>query len=122
MLLPDDPFHSRFGTMQIEIIDFTLGRVKNGAIGHYNSTRQDGFVTRNSSDDFLFMIMVNYARDVLSIYDRGLESEAIAAGSDSVIRVINFAVFHSIANTYLELAKYCFERLDSLNRGTYYPT
>jgi hypothetical protein len=107
-----DEFAALVEEMPIEVVVFTLSRVCEGAIGHYNAKRTSNFATRNSDQDLLNRIMVEYARDVLTCYDRDLEAKAGAAGSEIAVRLVRKTVYHLIAKTYPTLAHECFVQLD----------
>jgi hypothetical protein len=107
-----DEFAAPVEDMQIDVVAFTFKRVSEGAIGHYNADRTANFVTRRSDRDLLNRIMVEYARDVLTRYDRELEAKAKAAGSTRAVSLIRKTVYHAIASTYPELARECFIQID----------
>jgi len=98
--------------MPIHIVEFVISRVREGAIGHYNSNRSADFATRRSSKELLDRISVDYACDVLTMYDRDLVSSAHATGSEIVSRLVQKAIYHGVASTYPELAQECFRQLD----------
>lgn len=112
-ILPqNDEFTALVEGMQIEVVIFTHDRVREGAIGNYNACRNSAFATRGSEQDLLIRIMVEYARDVLTRYERDLEAKLVAAGSETAVRLIRKTVYHAIASTYPVLAKECFVQLD----------
>jgi hypothetical protein len=99
-LVFDNDFAAALLKMPIEVVIFTIGKVREGAIGHYNATRSANFATRRSDSDLLNRIMFEYARDVLTRYDRDFEARASAAGASTVVRAIRNAVYHAIASAY----------------------
>lgn len=89
---------------RIEVIQTTMGNVRDGAIGHYNAYRTHGFATRQSDSSFLAKIMVQYAKDVLVIYDKDLLNQLVESGDDIGQRAIRYGISLAIAATYKELA------------------
>lgn len=56
--------------------------------------------------------MFEYARDILTSYDRDFEARVSAAGASTVARAIRITVYHAIASTYPTLSRECFAQLD----------
>lgn len=112
-LLSDNPFCSLVDNMIVQVISFTEGRVREGAIGHYNANRIDNFATRRSAESLLNRIMVEYARDNLVLYDETIEAAAIEAGDENALRVIRTHIYHALAKTYPKLADDCLRQLGS---------
>jgi hypothetical protein len=111
-LVSDNDFAAELLEMPIDVIIFTVGRVREGAIGHHNATRSADFVTRRSDNGLLNRAMFEYARDILTRYDRGFEARASAAGASVVVRAIRNTVCHAIASTYPALSGECFVQPD----------
>lgn len=98
--------------MPIQIVEFVISRVYEGAIGHYNANKSSDFATRRSSKDLLNRISVEYACDVLAIYDHDLVATLHASGDELVYRLVRKAIYHGIASTYPELTQECFRQID----------
>ena len=116
LLLKDNPFAEVIHEMPIGIVAFTLGRIQQGAIGHYNAWREKDFLTRSSEPSLLRRAMVTYAMDVLAIYDRAIEERAQAVANENAVRAIRFSVLTAISKSYPTLSLECHEKLDALNR------
>lgn len=111
-LLSTNQFCSLVDSMVFEVILFTDGRVREGAIGHYNANRIENFATRGSSEELINRITVEYAREILVFYDETIEAAAIEAADENALRVIRKNIYHAIGKTYPKLAQECFAQLD----------
>jgi len=81
LLLSTKQFCSLVDSMVFEVILFTEGRVREGAIGHYNATRIENFATRRSTENLIDRVMVEYARENFVFYDETIEAAAIEAAT-----------------------------------------
>jgi hypothetical protein len=109
-LLTTNRFSSLIDSMIFQVIVFTEVRVREGAIGHYNANRSGNFATRESTQDLLNRIMVEYARENLVLYDETIEESAIEAADENAVRVIRNNIYQAIAYTYPKLAQECFSQ------------
>jgi hypothetical protein len=85
--------------MVFGVILFTEGRVREGAIGHYNANRTENFATRESTEGLINRIMVEYARENLVFYDETIEAAAIEAADENALRVIRRTIYRVIGKT-----------------------
>jgi len=112
-LLSDNPFGPLIDNMTFKVIVFTEGRVREGAIGHYNSNRTDDFASRRSPESLLNRIMVEYAYSNLVLYDEAIEAATIEAGDENARRVIRTNIYHAIGKTYPSLSQECLRQLSN---------